>query len=303
MHACGHDMNMAALLGASELLKAARSRWSGTLITLFQPDEEETGGAQAMIEDGLYDKIPVPDVLLGQHVTPLPAGHVAIKPGPVLVAADSVNVRVIGGPCGDDPNPQWCVDPIPLTMNIVSELQDYVRKSIDSEDDATVACWGFHAGVPGNDYVAYADFLLDVKTIESHVRQKVLALIEEKVRSDCTAAKTPQEPVFNFSVRAPLTTNNEETTAQVQAAFDSYFGSKSVGMRLTRATEDFSVLGAPHNVPYTYWNFGGSKTSDGKEIPSNHSPHYAPEIELTLEAGTDAMALAVLSFVANTIRE
>jgi metal-dependent amidase/aminoacylase/carboxypeptidase family protein len=174
-------MNMAALLGASELLKAARSQWSGTLITLFQPDEEETGGAQAMIESSLYDKIPVPDVLLGQHVTPLPAGYVAIKPGPVLVAADSVNVRVIRGPCAQaDPNPQWCVDPIPLAMGIVSSLQDHVRKSIDSADDATVACWGFHAGVPGNDYVAYADFLLDGKTIQSHVRQKVLTLIEEK---------------------------------------------------------------------------------------------------------------------------
>ena len=101
-------------------------------------------------------------------------------------------------------------------------------------------------------------------------------------------------------MRAPLTTNDGETTAQVQAAFDSHFGERLVKMKLTRATEDFSVLGAPNNVPYAYWNFGGSKTADGKEIPSNHSPHYAPEIELTLEAGTDAMALAVLLFVAKT---
>jgi metal-dependent amidase/aminoacylase/carboxypeptidase family protein len=106
-----------------------------------------------------------------------------------------------------------------------------------------------------------------------------------------------------MSVRAPLTTNDEETTAQVQAAFDGYFGSNSVTMKLTRAIEDFSVRGAPHNVPNTYWNFGGSKTSDGKEIPSNHSPHYAPEVEPILEAGTDAMALAVLSFVAKTVGE
>lgn len=298
MHACGHDMNMATLLGASELLKAARSRWSGTLIALFQPDEEETGGAQAMVDDGLYDKIPVPDVMLGQHVTPLPAGQVAVKSGPVLVAADSINIRVIGGPCEDSPNPQWCVDPILLAMDIISELPGFVRQHMDSGDDATIACWGFHAGVPGNDYVAYADFLLDVKTIDSHVRQRVLALIEEKVRSDCAAAKTSKEPTFNYSVRAPLTINNDKTTAQVQAAFDAYFGPNLVSMKLTRSCEDFSTLGAPHDVPYTYWNFGGSKTSKGKEIPSNHSPHYAPEIKPTLEVGTDAMALAVLSFVA-----
>ncbi|KAL5120649.1 hypothetical protein ACEQ8H_001397 [Pleosporales sp. CAS-2024a] len=224
--------------------------------------------------------------------------QIAVKPGPVLVAADSLNIRVFGGPFEDSPNPQWCVDPIPLAMGIVTELQDYVRKHIDSEDDATVACWGFHAGIPGNDYVAYADFLLDIKTIESHVRQKVLALIEEKVRSDCAAAKTPKEPMFNYSVRAPLTNNNDKTTAQVQAAFDTYLGSNSVSMKLTRACEDFPTLGAPHDVPYTYWNFGGSKKSSGKEIPSNHSPHYAPDIDPTLKVGTDAMALAVLSFVA-----
>jgi metal-dependent amidase/aminoacylase/carboxypeptidase family protein len=92
MHACGHDMSMAALLGASELLKAERSQWGGTLIILFQSDEEEIGGAQAMIEFGLYDKIPVPDVLLGQYMTVLPAGYVAIKPGSFLVASDSVNI-------------------------------------------------------------------------------------------------------------------------------------------------------------------------------------------------------------------
>lgn len=297
MHACGHDMNMAALLGASELLKAAESQWSGTLISLFQPDEEETGGAQAMIDDGLYETIPIPDVMLGQHVVPLPAGQIAVKSGPILVAADSVNVRVTGGPCEGSVNPQWCVDPIPLAMSIVTQLQEHVRKHIGSEEDATVACWGFHAGILGNDYVAYADFLLDVKTIKSDIRSRVLDLIEEKIRSDCAAANTPKEPSFNYSVRAPLTSNNDETTAQVQAAFHAYFDSDSTSMKLTRACEDFATLGAPHNVPYTYWNFGGSKKADG-EIPSNHSPFFAPQIEPTLQAGTDAMALAVLSFVA-----
>jgi amidohydrolase len=300
MHACGHDMNMAALLGASALLKAAKAHWSGTLIALFQPDEEETGGAQAMVDDGLYDKIPVPDVMLAQHVVPLPAGHVAVKSGPALVAADAVNVRVTGGPCEGSANAQWCVDPIPLAMGIVTQLQDHVRKHIGSEEDASIACWGFHAGIPGNDYVAYADFLLDVKTVDSAVRKRVLELIEEKIRADCAAAHTPKEPSFDYSVRAPLTNNNDETTARVRAAFDTYFGSRSVSMKLTRACEDFSILAAPHNVPYTYWNFGSSKEAKG-EMPSNHSPLYAPLIEPTLEVGTDAMALAVLSFVAMSV--
>lgn len=297
MHACGHDMNMAALLGASRLLKDAQNRWSGTLITLFQPDEEETGGARAMVNDGLYAKVPVPDVMLGQHVVPLKAGQIAVKSGPILVAADAINVRVIGGPCEESLNPQMCVDPILLATKIISQLDDYLQRKIGPKEDATVACWGLHAGVPGNDYVAYADFLLDVKTIEENVRTKVLGLIEQKISEECRSAETPKEPIFNYSVRAPLTSNDADSTSQVRNTFDAYFGASSVSMKLTRACEDFSSLGADYKVPYTYWNFGGSSTTEG-EIPTNHSPFFAPVIEPTLEAGTDAMALAVLSFVA-----
>jgi amidohydrolase len=300
MHACGHDMKTAELLGASALLKAAKEYWSGRFITLFQPDEEETGGAQAMVNDGLYDKIPVPNVILAQYLVPLMGGQAAVKSGPALVAADAVNVRVTGGPCEGSANPQWCVDPIPLAMGIVTQLQNHVRRHIGSEEEASIACWGFHAGDPGNNYVAYADFLLDVKTVDSVARKRVLELIDEKIRADCEAAHTLKEPSITSSVRAPLTNNNDETTTQVRAAFDTYFGSRSVSMKLTRACEDFSILAAPHDVPYTYWNFGGSKEAKG-EIPSNHSPLYAPLIEPTLEMGTDAMALAVLSFVAKSV--
>ncbi|KAF2437509.1 metal-dependent amidase/aminoacylase/carboxypeptidase [Karstenula rhodostoma CBS 690.94] len=298
MHACGHDMNMATLLGASNLLKAASREWSGTLIALFQPDEEETGGAQAMIDDGLYSKVPIPDLLLGQHVVTLHAGQIAAKSGPVLVAADSINVRITGGPYENSLNPQICLDPIPLAMHIISERDDYVHERIGADEDVTVACWGFHAGVPGNDYVAYADIPLDVKTVKADVRKQALRLIEDKIKVERRTAGTPKEPQFNYSVRAPLTENNDKTTARIQAAFHDYFGSDSVPMRFTRACEDFSLLTGGHNVPHTYWNFGGSPTTDG-EIPTNHSPFFAPAIEPTLEAGVSAMALAVLAFSAS----
>lgn len=297
MHACGHDMNMAALLGAAALLKSAADKWSGTLVIVFQPDEEETGGAQAMVDDGLYDKVPVPDIMLGQHLVPLAAGKVAIRPGPALVAADSANVRITGGPCPGGPNPQQCVDPIAVAMQVIPGLEDAVRDEVGPDEDATVACWGFHAGIPGNDYVAHADLLLDIKTVKPDIRERVLALVEKRIRDECEAAGTPQPPTVKFSTRAPLTKNDHSVAGVIGQVFGGYFGARAVEMKFTRACEDFSTLGAAHGVPYAYWNFGGSNDTVEGAGPTNHSPLFAPVIQPTLQAGTDAMALAALTFL------
>ncbi len=89
MHACGHDMQTACLLGTAKLLHSARRNWQGTLICLFQPAEEIAQGARAMVADGLYSKVPVPDIVLGQHLHAFKAGVVALGGGPILTAVDS----------------------------------------------------------------------------------------------------------------------------------------------------------------------------------------------------------------------
>ncbi|KAM0424836.1 hypothetical protein ACHAPT_009892 [Fusarium lateritium] len=297
MHACGHDMNMATLLAAAALLHASANKWAGTLVIIFQPDEEETGGARAMVEDGLYERVPVPDLMLGQHVVPSEAGTVAICSGPVLVAADSVRIRVIGGPCEGSINPQLCVDPIPLSMRIIQGLQEAVTNEVGPDKDATVACWEFHAGEPGNDYVAYADILLDIKTVKHEIRRRVLDLVERRFRDECRSAGVPSDPVFNYTVRAPLTTNDNSIAGPISKVFKGYFLSNARDMVFTRACEDFSTLGAQRNVPYAYWNFRGTAPSTKKPVATNHSPFFAPAIDPTLQVGTDAMALAALSFL------
>ncbi|KID63564.1 Hippurate hydrolase [Metarhizium brunneum] len=281
MQACGHDMNMAAPLGAAALLRAAAAEWSGTLLIVFQPDEEETGGAQAMIDDGLYNLVPVPDLMLAQHVVPSATGSVSIRSGPVLVAADSIRVRVVGGPCEGTLNPQQCVDPdpIPIAMRVVLGLEDAVRAEIGPGKDATIACWGFHAGEPGNDYVAYADILLDVKTMEVEVRLQVHEFIKRRFREACREAGMPLEPIFDIKVRAPLTSNDVLISDAVGKVFKQMFGDNALEMELTRACEDFSTLGGGYNVPYAYWNFRGSGNTTGGAIATNHSPYFAPIIE------------------------
>ena len=107
-HACGHDMHMSCMLGMARLMADHRDRWHGTLIPLFQPAEETGEGAQDMVDDGLFEKIPVPDVALAQHVLPGIAGTVSTRSGPFMSAADSSRSLCTGGavtaPCRSTPS-------------------------------------------------------------------------------------------------------------------------------------------------------------------------------------------------------
>lgn len=96
-HACGHDMHVTCLVGAAAQLAAARDTWRGTLLVVFQPAEEFGAGADAMLDDGLYDRFGTPDVVLGQHVAPLPAGLLAVAAGPAFAGSDSLRITLHGG--------------------------------------------------------------------------------------------------------------------------------------------------------------------------------------------------------------
>lgn len=306
MHACGHDMHVAWLAGASRLLAEARATWSGTLMVVFQPAEETAEGAQAMLDDGLFERFPKPDVVLGQHVMVGAAGDVGGRRGTITSAADSLEIRLFGrGAHGS--MPQASIDPVVMAAATVLRLQTIVAREISPNEAAVVTVGALQAGTKENVIPDEAVIKLNVRTYDPNVRERVLAAVERIVRAEAAASGAPKPPEITTLDRYPLVVNDAGASQRVLDAFRRHFAAdrvKETGP--TSASEDFGSFGAEWRVPSVFWFVGGVDRSlyakakaAGKvaEIPSNHSPFFAPVVHPTLETGVETMVVAALAWL------
>ncbi|WP_329546549.1 amidohydrolase [Streptomyces sp. NBC_01356] len=291
MHACGHDMHVTWLAGAAAALAAGRDAWSGTLLVVGQPAEESGKGAAAMVTDGLYDRFPRPDVLLGQHVAPGPAGLYAHVPGLIMSATTDVDI-VVHGRGGHGSRPETTVDPVVTAAYIVTRLQTVVSREIAPRESTVLTVGRIEAGTASNIIPATARISLNLRTQSEAVRDRMLAAIRRIAEGECHAAGCPREPEVTLGNSFPATVNDAETDHRVAGVHREVFGEATVfDPGPAMGSEDFSQL-AEGKLPYAYWFVTSTPAAvwddaPGEDlmtkfdaVPSNHSPLFAPDLSV-----------------------
>ncbi|GAB3721404.1 amidohydrolase [Nocardiopsis nanhaiensis] len=300
MHACGHDTHVTCAIGAAARLAASPGSWAGTVVFLFQPGEETAAGAKAMVEDGLWDRAPRPEVVYGQHVWGGRSGSVELSSGPAMAMADSWRVTVHGRG-GHGSRPEEAIDPVVIAAHMVVRIQSVTSREVAAQSATVVTVATFHAGLKENIIPASAEFTLNVRSLDPEVRERVLAALRRVIAAEAAASDAPEpeiEELYNF----PLLHNDPAETEAVRGALAGALGEDRVMDRPAQmGSEDFGLLPDAIGVPGVYWFFGGMPdevVDSGEPVPSNHSPQFAPVMEPTLSTGVKAALAALMSRLA-----
>jgi len=310
MHACGHDVHVAAFIGTARALAKLKDQWHGTIVFVGQPAEEMGCGARALLKAGLYDRFGKPAFALGFHdKADVEAGHIAITEGYTSANVDSLDVTV-RGVGGHGAYPHKVKDPIVLAAEIINAWQTITSRENNPLDPLVITVGSIHGGTKRNIIPDEVKMHLTVRSYKKEARDKALAAIERIARQMSAAAGVPPERAPIVTVRkdevCPAMYNNPELTKRLVAVWKKTLGDDNVEIvDPTMGGEDFSEYGLPdRSIPAVNFHFGAvdpakmaSYKQTGKELPSLHSSKFAPVPEPTIRTGIIGMTTAVLDLM------
>jgi amidohydrolase len=300
MHACGHDLHMASIVGTAAVMAHSKPTWRGTLMLIGQPAEETIGGAKSMIADGLLTRFPMPDVAVAMHVDNLsPAGKVGIVPGVYNTNADSLRITIYGKG-GHGAAPHTAIDPIVIAARTILTLQTITSREVKPGEMAVVTVGYIQAGTKNNIIPDQAELGLTVRTRNPEVRKQVLAAIARITNAEAEAGGTPRAPLIDHYEGTDLVYNDLALAQRMRGVLEAALGKDNVVTEEPITTsEDFSFYVA-QGITGFYFSLGGADPGKfaeakaaGTMLPSNHSPLFAPDVDPALRTGI-AAEVAVL---------
>jgi amidohydrolase len=305
MHACGHDVHMASLLGTAEIMARSKNGWHGTLILIGQPAEETIGGAEGMIKAGLFTRFPKPDAIVALHVgNELPAGTVSITPGIYNTNSDSLRITIYGKG-GHGAAPQTTIDPIVIAARTILSLQTIASREVKPGELAIVTVGYIRAGTKNNIIPEQAEMGLTIRTYKQDIRKQVLAAVARIAKAEADAAGAPREPLVEHYEQTDAVYNEPVLAERLRAPLEAALGKDHVEITgPITPSEDFSYF-VEQGVPGFYFSLGGADPqkfaqakATGEHLPSNHSSLFAPDVDPALHTGI-AAEVAVLRNLLN----
>jgi amidohydrolase len=305
MHACGHDMHVASLVGVARRMARLRDQWRGTLLLLGQPAEEALGGAKSMVSDGLYRRVGRPDYALALHViVKHPAGKIAFSDGLMYSSADTVRITV-RSVATHGASPHLGHDPVVIGSQIVLALQNIVTREVSPIEPALITVGAFRAGTAPNVISDHARLDITVRANTERTRAQLLKSIERVALNTARAAAVPEDLLPEVVVStdgAPTTVNDPQLARRVRSAIEKGMGPQALipWHQSDMGAEDFPALvNVDPPIPSVYFEVGATppeKLASGKWA-GHHSPLFEIDPEPSIKSGVEAMTLAALELL------
>ncbi|HEY8397501.1 MAG TPA: amidohydrolase [Flavihumibacter sp.] len=306
MHACGHDVHMTSWLGTARTMTELRKQWSGTLVFLAQSAEETGQGARMAVTTAAFKSLPRPNAQIALHNhAELPAGQAGFCDGYSMAAVDMLNITVFGKG-GHGAAPDKTIDPIVLAAQYIQALQTIVSRTLPSTEKAVITVGAIQGGTVGNIIPDKVELRLTIRSFSSISRQ----LIFDRVRTlgdhlalaaGLDSSRLPRYDLLDMSI--PSVYNDPALGTRLRNNLVSKLGEGSVAtVDPVMIGEDFGVYGRETSIPsYLIWlgtvSSERKKAGEGRELPSLHSPHFAPDYEPTIAGAVRIMSLSLFDLL------